>query len=54
MFAGKLDYPRYDFWDRIVIQLIMRITKGPTDPTTTVEYTDWQKVEEFGRSISSA
>ena len=54
VFAGKLDYPRYDFWDRIVIQLIMRITKGPTDPTTTVEYTDWQKVEEFGRSISNA
>lgn len=54
VFAGRLDYPRYSFWDRIVIQLIMRITKGPTDPTSVVEYTDWQQVEAFARSVEAA
>jgi menaquinone-dependent protoporphyrinogen oxidase len=47
VFAGKLDYQRYGFWDRIMIQLIMLLTKGPTDPTTEIEYTDWEKVDDF-------
>jgi len=47
VFAGKLDYPSYGFWDRIMIQLIMKMTKGPTDPTLTIEYTDWNRVEQF-------
>ena len=29
IFAGKLDYPKYSFWDRKIIQLIMWMTKGP-------------------------
>jgi menaquinone-dependent protoporphyrinogen oxidase len=40
--AGKLDYPRYGFFDRWMIRLIMLLTGGPTDPTTVVEFTDWQ------------
>lgn len=52
VFAGMLDYQKYPFWDRIMIQLIMRITKGPTDPKTKVEYTDWKQVEAFGRKLS--
>jgi menaquinone-dependent protoporphyrinogen oxidase len=52
VFAGRLDYPRYSLLDRLVIRLIMRITGGPTDPATIVEYTDWQKVEAFGRSLA--
>jgi len=52
VFAGKLDYPRYGSFDRFMIRLIMRMTKGPTDPTTVVEFTDWKKVEAFGRVIS--
>lgn len=51
VFAGKIDYPRYDFIDRQMIRLIMWMTKGPTDPTTVIEFTDWDKVDEFGRSI---
>ena len=50
--AGKLDYPSYRFFDRIMIQMIMWMTKGPTDPATIIEYTDWQQVEAFGRLIS--
>ena len=51
VFAGKLDYPRYRFIDRQMIRFIMLITKGPTDPSVVVEFTDWQAVEEFGRAV---
>lgn len=53
VFAGRIDYPRYRFWDRTIIRLIMWITKGPTDPTLTVEFTDWGKVDDFGRVIKA-
>jgi menaquinone-dependent protoporphyrinogen oxidase len=52
VFAGKLDYPRYGFWDRKIIQLIMLITKGPTDPQTVVEFTDWGQVDAFARTLA--
>lgn len=52
VFAGKLDYPRYGFLDREVIRFIMWLTSGPTDPTTSVEFTDWQAVEEFAQRLS--
>ena len=51
VFAGKLDYPRYGFFDRQMIRLIMLMTKGPTDPETVVEFTDWAQVEAFGREV---
>jgi len=51
VFAGKIDYPRYGFVDRQMIRLIMWMTKGPTDPTSTTEFTDWEKVKEFGQKI---
>jgi menaquinone-dependent protoporphyrinogen oxidase len=53
VFAGMLDYPRYGFWDRQVIRFIMLLTKGPTDPESVVEFTDWEQVEAFGRRISA-
>lgn len=52
VFAGKLDYPRYGFLDRMMIRFIMLITKGPTDPKTVVEFTDWGRVEEFALTVS--
>ena len=33
-FAGKLDYPRYGFFDKHIIRFIMLMTGGPTDPAT--------------------
>jgi len=51
VFAGKIDYPRYGFFDRNIIRLIMWMTKGPTEPTAVVEFTDWQEVEDFGRLV---
>jgi menaquinone-dependent protoporphyrinogen oxidase len=47
VFAGKLDYQKYPFTDRLMIQLIMWMTKGPTNSKTNIEYTDWNKAKEF-------
>jgi menaquinone-dependent protoporphyrinogen oxidase len=52
IFAGKLNYPIYNWLDRNIIRLIMRLTGGPTDPSTVREFTDWQKVKAFGRLVS--
>ena len=52
VFAGRIDYPSLGFLDKHMIRLIMWITKGPTDPTLTVEFTDWDKVEEFGQIVA--
>ena len=30
----------------------MWMTKGPTDPSTVVEFTDWQAVDRFAQEIS--
>lgn len=51
VFAGKVDYARYGFWDRQIIRMIMWITRGPTDPTACIEYTDWQAVESFAQRL---
>ncbi|UJH66642.1 menaquinone-dependent protoporphyrinogen IX dehydrogenase [Allomuricauda sp. SCSIO 65647] len=52
VFAGKLDYKKYPFFDRIMIQLIMLMTKGPTNTNAEIEYTDWKKVSEFGKQLN--
>lgn len=52
VFAGKIDYPKYGLLDRAVIRLIMFITKGPTSPDAVVEFTDWDRVESFGRMVA--
>jgi menaquinone-dependent protoporphyrinogen oxidase len=53
VFAGKIDYQKYRFWDRQIIRLIMWITKGPTDPRAVVEFTDWKQVESFGQLVGN-
>ena len=53
VFAGKLDYPSYGFFDRFMIRLIMRMTHGPTDPKAVIDFTDWQQVEAFARAVGS-
>jgi len=54
VFAGKVNYPVYRWYDRLLIQLIMLMTGGPTDPKTVIEYTDWDKVEAFARQLTEA
>lgn len=53
VFAGKINYPTYSLFDRSIIRLIMWMTKGPTDPSAVVEFTDWDQVDAFGLVISS-
>ena len=53
VFAGKIDYPRYRFVDKIMIRFIMWMTKGPTDTQATFEFTDWNKVDEFAKKIAA-
>tara|TARA_Y100001970_G_C13984080_1_gene724754 strand:+ start:337 stop:855 length:519 start_codon:yes stop_codon:yes gene_type:complete len=52
VFAGKVDYPNYGFFDKYIIKLIMFITKGPTDTSQSYEFTDWSKVDEFAKELS--
>ena len=51
VFAGKVDYPKYRFFDKYIIKLIMFITKGPTDTTQTYEFTNWSKVDAFAKEL---
>ena len=52
VFAGALFYPRYKWFDQVMIQFIMRITGGETDTTKEIEYTDWEKVKWFAQRIN--
>ena len=51
VFAGKVDYPNYNVFDKYIIKLIMFITKGPTDTSQSYEFTDWSKVNSFANDI---
>ena len=52
VFAGKVNYPNYSFFDKSIIRFIMFITKGPTDTSKSFEFTDWSKVEDFAKELS--
>jgi len=52
VFAGKIDYQRYRFFDRQMIRLIMYITKGPTDPKSVNDFTNWEQVKDFAGVIN--
>lgn len=52
VFAGRLDYPSYRFFDRTMIRFIMWMTKGPTDLSSQIEYTDWAAVTDFAGEIA--
>jgi menaquinone-dependent protoporphyrinogen oxidase len=51
VFAGKVDYPNYKFFDKYIIRMIMWITKGPTDISQSYEFTDWKVVENFAKTL---
>jgi menaquinone-dependent protoporphyrinogen oxidase len=51
VFAGMLDYQKYGLFDRQMIRFIMWMTKGPTDPKTVIEYTNWEAVDRFADTI---
>ena len=53
VFAGKVDYPNYNFINKIIIKFIMYVTKGPTDTSQSYEFTDWDKVKQFAFQIAN-
>ena len=52
VFAGKVDYPKYNFFNKIIIRFIMYLTKGPTDISQTYEFTNWESVRNFAQEIN--
>lgn len=50
--AGRLDYPLYTWLDRQIIRFIMKLTGGPTDPRTCVEFTAWTAVDALAARIA--
>lgn len=52
-FAGKLDYARYGFFDKLMIKLIMLLTKGAIYSNQPIEFTDWNRVQAFTKQVIS-
>jgi menaquinone-dependent protoporphyrinogen oxidase len=50
-FAGRLNYPKYGFFDRQIIRLIMAMTGGVADGYSDIDYTDWVQVDDFAAEI---
>lgn len=48
-FAGKVDYPNWNLFERTMIRIIMKITDGPTDTNVTIDYTDYEDVKDYAR-----
>jgi len=53
VFAGELDYSRYGPLDRQMMRFVMWINKGPTDPETKVQFTNWDEVERFAGQVAA-
>ena len=53
VFAGALLYYRYNWWQTLIIQLIMKITGGSTDKSIDIELTNWSDVERFSKDFSA-
>jgi menaquinone-dependent protoporphyrinogen oxidase len=49
--AGKVDYPAWNWYERLMIQMIMKFTGGPTDPSTVIDYTDWDDTRAYGEHL---
>lgn len=52
VFAGALLYSRYNWWQTLLIQLIMKMTGGNTDKSKDIELTDWSSVKVFSRQFA--
>jgi menaquinone-dependent protoporphyrinogen oxidase len=51
IFGGRIHYAKYRFWDRNMIRFIMWMTKGPTAIDSNVDFTNWDEVDAFGKTI---
>lgn len=54
VFAGALYYPKYGWFDRTMIRLIMRLGGEKNhDITQNYSYTNWDRVDEFAKQFYS-
>jgi menaquinone-dependent protoporphyrinogen oxidase len=53
-FGGRLDYRQCRWLDRQMIRFIMKLTGGPSDGVSVLDYTDWAQVERFARRLADA
>ncbi len=53
VFAGELDYARYGPLDKQMMRFVMWINKGPTDPHTKVQFTNWAEVDRFAAQVAA-
>lgn len=51
VFAGRVAYPEYSFFNRLTIWLIMLRLGGPRDTSRAHELTNWDKVDDFAQQI---
>jgi menaquinone-dependent protoporphyrinogen oxidase len=49
--AGNIDYPSVGRLDTLLIQMIMMLTRGPTDRNAVIDYTNWDHVVACGRHL---
>jgi menaquinone-dependent protoporphyrinogen oxidase len=49
--AGALPYSKYSWWKRWMMRRIVAKAGGDTDTSRDYEYTDWNDVAEFARSV---
>lgn len=54
VFAGKLNYAQYPWWEKHVVRLIMKITGGPTNLDANIEFTRWDRVDALAAQIVAA
>lgn len=52
VFAGKLDHSLYNFFDKLIIKLIMRISGGTNHAEQAIEFTNWEKVTSFANRVA--
>lgn len=50
--AGELRYPMYNLFDRMMIQLIMKMSKGETNPKAEIDFTDWEALIPLAQQIN--
>ena len=53
VFAGALLYSRYNWWQTLLIQFIMKMTGGSTDKSQDIELTDWARVDVFIKDFTA-
>ncbi len=52
-FGGRLNYPKYRFFDKQIIRLIMAMTGGVADGRSDIDYTDWAQVDDFATAVAA-